>query len=183
MHMVECLKDTGVVCGILENGVLILGTRSSLQFEQGFSKANEHVYKMSPKPWPGFPVDCLPSFIALASTHGFVNRDTTVNNWMYEDGLSYVKQLQQLEAMIKTYETKYGVQKIDISTSSKKIGLNKKIDIEGVPVIEGVRAIISYAIQREGETFIKDISPILRRSPTFIEKLQNIGVDIKVIEL
>jgi UDP-N-acetylglucosamine enolpyruvyl transferase len=181
LHMVNFLRKTGVFCEITPSGVFIDGSKTTLKFSNGFSRANETTYKHNPRPWPGFPVDCLPSFIALVSTHGFTSKDITINNWMYEDGLKYVEQLQELGATIETYPTEFGMQKITASSSKRKLASHGEVMIEGVPVIEGVRALISYANQEIGTVIINDIAPILRRSPNFIVNLQSLGVNINII--
>jgi UDP-N-acetylglucosamine 1-carboxyvinyltransferase len=184
LHMVVFLEKTGVHCEVYKTGILIQGTQSKFELSPGFPKADDHTYKMNPKPWPGFPVDSIPSFIALQALH-VVSRKIVVNNWMYEDGLSYVSQLDDLGAQVKVFDTGFGRQKALIETYENYVSNISKynvLSLDGVPVIEGVRAIISYALQREGETIIKNIDPILRRSPDFISKLQTIGADIEIID-
>lgn len=188
-HMVHFLNKVGIHCESTTTGILVMSSESSLELIQGFPKANDSVYKINPKPWPGFPVDCLPSDIAFHAQHG-KNYKIIANNWMYEDGLSYVHELYQLGAEIKIFDTGYGSQKIEITSLYNDVTDVQKTlfgqegikYIKGVPVIEGTRAIISYSLQRKGVTIIEDISPILRRSPGFISKLCRLGADIEIIK-
>lgn len=180
-HMIEFLKKTGVYCEITKEGVLVDATQSSFSLIPGFPRATEDVYKINPKPWPGSPVDCVPSEIAL---HAFSGRGykITINNWMYEDGLSYIPQLNEMGANITVFDTGFGKQKALIeSVLHEHEPKSKQVNIQGVPVIEGVRAIISCALASPHEVTIKDISPILRRSPNFISKLLALGADIEII--
>lgn len=187
LHMTSFLKKSGVVCQIQENGVRILGHESHLNFSQGFPKATGEVYKVNPRPWPGFPVDSIPSIVALCAQH-LKNRKALINNWMYEDGLSYVHDLIKMGAQIKVFDTGFGNQKVAVTSLSKEpaeeilLFDDHDVFVKGVPVIEGARALISYALQRKGKTVIESIDPLLRRSPDFYTKLQNIGANIKIID-
>jgi hypothetical protein len=55
------------------------------------------------------------------------------------------------------------------------------VAVDGVPVIEGTRALFIAALARTGETVIRDISPLLRRSPDFIDKFCELGAKIELI--
>lgn len=181
-HMVEFLTDTGVVCTIVSHGVKIDGEKSHYVPIHGFSRANEDTWKLNPKPWPGFPIDCLPSFIAWSCTNSKKGTGTTVNNWMYEDGLGYIPQLIKMGAEIHQYTTEFGSQKITaMGTGLEKYFESTKdaeIYIQGVPVIEGTRAILSVALSRDGTTVIESILPLLRRNPNIIAKYKELGANI-----
>lgn len=186
--MVEFLEKTGIRCRMHPDGVFVFGGECFFNPVEGFSKANDTAWKLNPRPWPGFPVDCLPSFIALASTSRHTTTSTVVNNWMYEDGLGYVPQLNQLGASIELFPTEFGVQKICITGSEESVEEYfvrehaQEITIGGVPVIEGTRALFSVALGRTGTTTIADIGPLLRRSPDFVQKFIEIGADIQLID-
>jgi len=186
-HMVGFLKNVGISCVICENGVRIQGNRSSFIFSPGTSKITEDVYKLNPRMWPGFPPDSIPAAMALFSQHG-QNRKVVIDNWMYENALSYAPDLEKMGARIEIFDTHYGYQMAEIfslpQSPNEEILLfdDQNTFIEGVGVIEGTRSLISYALQKEGKTIIKSIDPLLRRSPDFYAKLQNIGADIKIID-
>lgn len=183
-HMVEFLSQVGIVCMIESDGVRIHGSESSFSPIEGFARADDRHWKMNPKPWPGFPVDCLPSFIAYAAANTHNDTGITTTNWMYEDGLGYAKQLITLGAAIEIYETKFGAQKLLIGNVSEPYTpMNQElITISGVPVIEGARALISAAITRKGITEIEDIAPFLRRNPSFVEKYRQVGASIEIVD-
>lgn len=184
-HMVEFLVNSGVVCEILPDGVRINGAASVYEPMDGFSKADHVTWKLSPRPWPGFPVDCLPSFIAWACANQHAASSTTAINWMYEDGLGYVERLVQLGADIISYPTDLGLQKVLIRGSESGGFLHKDDEkemlLDGVPVIEGMRAILSAALARKGTTVINGIDPILRRSPLFIHTCRELGAQIEEV--
>lgn len=184
LHMNNYLKKMGVISQIQENGVHILGDESHLNFSEGFPKATEEVYKINPRPWPGSPVDSVPSKVALCAQH-LKNRKVIINNWMYEDGLSYIHDLNKMGAQIKVFDTGFGNQKVEVTSKPTEEMLlldDHDVCIEGVSVIEGTRALISFALQRKAKTIIKNFQPLLRRSPDFLEKLQNIGARVKFID-
>jgi UDP-N-acetylglucosamine enolpyruvyl transferase len=107
---------------------------------------------------------------------------------MYEDGLGYVEQMNQLGASIVLFPTEFGTQKISITGSAdneeeyfvREHG--NEVFIPGVPVIEGTRALFSVALGRTGKTTIADIGPLLRRSPDFVQKFIDSGADIELID-
>jgi UDP-N-acetylglucosamine 1-carboxyvinyltransferase len=183
--MVEFLRNVGVVCKVEQTGVMIKGSESSYSPSQGLSRANANTWKINPMPWPGFPVDCLPSCVVWTCANLQKGTATTLNNWMYEDGIQYSLQLKMLGASIKVIKTDYGAQKVIVKGTGGKNYFdkfkNRGITIEGVPVIEGVRALISAALSRKGKTTIEDISPILRRNPEIIKKLKELGADIEIL--
>lgn len=183
-HMVEFLADSGIHCTLSKEGVRVDGEKSKFIPTPGFSKANEQIWKLNPKPWPGFPIDCLPSFIAWSCTNSKKGTGTTINNWMYEDGLAYVPQILKMSAAeIHQYPTEFGSQKITVmGTGSEEYFECTKGDeiyIQGVPVIEGTRAILSIALSRKGTTVIESILPLLRRNPRVVAKYQELGADIQ----
>lgn len=189
-YMVSELEKTGIDCSVVSDGVIIRGSCSTFSPNEGFPKARNNeqgiIWKLNPKPWSGFPVDCLPSFIVWASVNQHQNTKVTVDNWMYEDGLAYVHQLNELGAHIKTIPTEIGEQKIFISDIGSEEYFSKDTDkeivIDGVPVIEGARCLFSASLARNGTTIIKDIGPLLRRSPDFIKKFQELGADIEIVD-
>lgn len=184
--MAAFLEKAGIVLGLSNAGAAIFGSKSTYAPIAGFSKANDYAWKLNPRPWPGFPIDCLPSFIALASVNCNALTATVANNWMYEGGLGYVKQMKQLGAIVKCYPTEFGLQKVQVIGSEQNAKeyffrkSNKKLQIAGVPVIEGTRALFTIALGRKGTTIINDIDPLLRRSPDFIEKFQALGAEIEL---
>lgn len=80
---------------------LLVSSSSQLElkdFENNFPLADVDLPKFQPRPWPGFPVDCLPAIVALScKTKGKI----LINNWMFETGLEYSKQLIEMGANIE----------------------------------------------------------------------------------
>ncbi len=189
LHMVRFLENLGIHCEKKENGVYIDGSLSKFNPYPGYPCAEKTeektVYKTSPQPWPGNPVDGFPSTCAWACTNVKAGTAMVVNNWMYEDGLKFVHQLSALGANVETYNTGFGEQKACISPLLIG-GLENDVVLgeKEVPVvIESIRAIISFALYRTGITIIDDIAPILRRSPNFIDKVnKSLGGQIEIIE-
>lgn len=186
-HMIDFLQEVGIACGITSTGVTIRGTESKFNPVPGFPKANATVWKLNPKPWPGFPVDCLPSFIAWSCSNSRPLTGVTVNDWMYEEGLTYVAKLRALGAKIIEFSNSLGSQKILIEGQHTPEGSylqspgQREIRISSVPVIEGTRAIVSLALARNGVTVLEGVEPLLRRSPTFINDFQKLGAHIEIV--
>lgn len=156
------------------NKDLVATVKSPLKlvnYKNSFPLANENLPKFSPKPWPGFPVDCLPAIVTLScKTKGQI----LINNWMYETGLEYVNQLKQLGA------------KIDI-LDNQKIIVNGPITFTGGTVttpdiIEATKAIFLAALADPVETVINNANFLKRRYPTIVEDYIKLGANIKIIE-
>lgn len=177
MDMVQHLQDISVVCEVLESSIVVRGSQSHYQPTDEFAKAAPDTWKLDPGPAPGFPVDCLPSFVAMACMNDNPGTHTAISNWMYTDGLGYVPGLKRLGADISLEHKKH----IVVHSQQVPFGnLEKEVTIECVPVIEGCRALFMGALARKGTTVLVGIEPLLRRNPDFITYYQRLGADITI---
>jgi|GEM_PF-1219689 len=175
-HMNEFLEQTGVKFELEAEGVRIYGSKSSYTPSDTFPRASEDTFKMNPGPWPMFPVDCLPSFIAWSTLNPDPLTSTRSQNWLYTDGLKYVPVMKEMGARISLNDD----QRVIALGTSLGNPYNATLDITAPDVIEGARAIISCALSG-GNYDVKNAQYILRRNPNFFTILKELGADITVL--
>jgi UDP-N-acetylglucosamine 1-carboxyvinyltransferase len=135
----------------------------------GFPLAGGDLPKLAPRPWPGFPIDVLPVMVTLASkTKGKL----LIQNWMYENGLDYIKELNALGANIFMADP----QRVIVYGPVKFKG--GKIDSPGI--IQACKAIFLAALADNVETTIAGADILKRRYPNIIEVYNRLGADISV---
>lgn len=167
----------GIIFQVQKEGVLVQGSKSSFSPNASFPRADAGIFKMNPGPWPGFPVDSLPSFIALSTMNQKVTTSTRCMNWMYTGALKYVQVLKEMGAHIPWSDDQRALIQ---GFSGNPYG--KKETVTSPDVIEGARAVISSALCGTGEYTIQNVQYILRRNPEFFEILKQLGAAIEVIE-
>ena len=116
-------------------------------------------------PYPGFPTDAQPQFMALLAT---VKGNSVVYETVFENRYMHVGELNRMGANIK------------IENKSAHVGGNKIL--QGAQVIAtDLRAgavLVLAALTAEGTTEISEIYHIERGYEKFIEKFRNLGVVI-----
>ena len=124
---------------------------------------NTHVKTL---PYPGFPTDMQPQFVALLSTaHG----RSRVMECVWESRFSYIPQLRKMGA--------------DIIENGNIAHIYGKQDLCGAKVhaldLRAGAAMVIAALAAYGTTEISDIRYIERGYEKIIEKLSSIGADIR----
>ncbi len=116
-------------------------------------------------PYPGFPTDAQPQFMALLAT---VKGNSVVNETVFENRYMHVGELNRMGANIK------------IENKSAYVGGNKIL--QGAQVIatdlRAGAALVLAALTAEGTTEISEIYHIERGYEKFIEKFRNLGAII-----
>ena len=116
-------------------------------------------------PYPGFPTDAQPQFMALLAT---VKGNSVVYETVFENRYMHVGELNRMGANIK------------IENKSAHVGGNKIV--QGAQVIatdlRAGAALVLAALTAEGTTEISEIYHIERGYEKFIEKFRNLGVVI-----
>jgi UDP-N-acetylglucosamine 1-carboxyvinyltransferase len=125
--------------------------------DSGFPLAGDDLPKFVPKPWPGFPIDALPAIVVLASkTKGRL----LIQNWMYETGLDYIRELSAMGANIFMSDP----QRIIVSGPTKFKG--GKIAVPGI--IEGAKAV-----------FLASVEILKRRYTDIFDLYRGLGASIE----
>lgn len=180
--MNKFIKQMGIVFETEGGNVRVLGSQSSYAPDDTFprEKHGDHTtFIMNCGPFPAFPVDALPAFIALSSMNANPYTSTFINNWMYQDGLKYIPAMQKMGANITLHDN----QRVTIhgTSSGNPFAKNGTVLVDSPNVIEGSRA-ISYCAMAGGDHTINNAQYILRRSPEFFILHQRLGLDIDIFE-
>jgi UDP-N-acetylglucosamine 1-carboxyvinyltransferase len=137
----------------------------------GFPLAEKGLPKFTPRPWPGFPVDVLPVMVTLASkSEGKI----LINNWMYENGLTFIHDLNQLGAKIEMLTS----QNIIVNGPVKFLGGS----IKAQDVIQASKAMFLAALADDTETILDGVEILKRRYPNILEVYKSLGANIEVLE-
>ncbi|PIZ45826.1 hypothetical protein COY32_04720 [candidate division WWE3 bacterium CG_4_10_14_0_2_um_filter_41_14] len=136
----------------------------------GFPQAAKNLPKFVPRPWPGFPVDCVPPMAVLASKS---EGRLLLQNWMYESGLDFVRELNFLGADILMLDP----QKIIVKGPVMFAGG----DVTPPLVIQSMKAVFLAALCEPVETTIHGFDILKRRYPNIIEVYQKLGAQIQVV--
>lgn len=134
----------------------------------GFPMAGNNLPKFVPRPWPGFPVDVLPVIAPLASKS---QGRLLLQNWMFESGLEFVRELNFLGADI-------------FIADPQRIIIHGSVNFKGGEVtpphvIQAVKAIFLAALADPVGTIIHGAENLKRRYPNMIEIYQNLGATIE----
>ena len=136
--------------------------------DSGFPLAGDDLPKFVPKPWPGFPIDALPAIVVLASkTKGRL----LIQNWMYETGLDYIRELSAMGANIFMSDP----QRIIVSGPTKFKG--GKIAVPGI--IEGAKAVFLASLCDEVTTTIEGVEILKRRYTDIFDLYRGLGASIE----
>ncbi len=124
--------------------------------------------KLSPRPWPGFPVDVIPVMATLAcKTKGKL----MLQNWMYESGLEFVRELSAMGANIFISDP----QRVIIEGPVKFVGG----EIMPPKVIQAAKAIFLAALADKAETTIHGVGILQRRYPNIFKEYRSLGANVE----
>lgn len=138
--------------------------------EAGFSLAGDDLPKFVPKPWPGFPIDALPAIVVLAcKTKGRM----LIQNWMYETGLDYIRELAALGADIFMSDPQR------IIVSGPTVFKGGKVMVPGI--IEGAKAIFLASLCDDVTTTIEGVEVLKRRYTDIFDLYRRLGADIEEV--
>ena len=119
-------------------------------------------------PHPGFPTDMQPQITALLST---AEGTSMVNEAVWDNRFRYIDELRRMGANISVDGRVAVVEGVDRL---------KGASVKAVDLRAGA-ALVLAGLCAEGETIIESIHHIERGYENIIEKLQNIGADIKKV--
>ena len=155
-----------------KNDILVKGpTDLSIEGTKGdFPLAGEDLPKFVPRPWPGFPVDVLPVVAALACK---AKGRILLQNWMYESGLEFAKNLNELGADIFMCDP----QRIIVNGPVKFKGG----EVASPGVIQACMALFLASLADPVVTEIHGVNILKRRYPDLFDTYRNLGADIEVI--
>jgi UDP-N-acetylglucosamine 1-carboxyvinyltransferase len=149
---------------------LLVAAPERLQMHPEFlPQAGRDLPKLAVRPWPGFPVDVLPVMVTLAcKSHGAI----LFQNWMYESGFDYVRELNYLGAEILISDP----QRVMVREPAITF---RGGEIAAPYIIQGTKAIFLAALADEAETVIHGVDLLRRRYPTIFETYSALGARIE----
>jgi UDP-N-acetylglucosamine 1-carboxyvinyltransferase len=137
----------------------------------GFPLAAVNLPKLVPRPWPGFPVDVIPVMAVIASrTKGRL----LLQNWMYESGLEFVRELNAIGADIFVADP----QRIIINGPVKFTGG----DVTPPSVIQAVKAVFLASLCDDVTTTIHGVEILKRRYPNIFEEYRSLGANLELLD-
>lgn len=119
-------------------------------------------------PYPGLPTDVQSQFMTLLT---ICEGDSVVKETVFENRFMHVAELQKMKALIITDGNEARIKGVP-----KLIGA----DLRATDLRAGASCVLAGLVA-EGETNVYDIYHIFRGYHKFIEKLVNLGADIKLI--
>ncbi len=152
-------------CGndLLVSAPEALGIRSEL-----LPQAGPELPKLVVRPWPGFPVDVLPVMVTLACKSSGA---MLFQNWMYESGFDYVRELNYLGGEILISDP----HRIMVRDPAIRF---RGGEIVAPNIIQGTKALFLAALADPVETVIHGVDLLRRRYPTIFETYRRIGARI-----
>jgi len=127
--------------------------------------------KVEGAPWPYFPVDLIPPVVALATV---ADGDILFWNKVYEGAFGWVPEL-----------AKFGAQ-VTVCDPHRIIVFGRtdlRAAVVDAPYI--IRVIISLFMVGatiDGESVIRNASPVRRAHPNFVENLRSLGADVEWVQ-
>lgn len=169
--LIEWFRLFNIVIEEKKKDLLIyVGTGGLKYIEGGFPLAGKNLFKLSPRPWPGFPVDLIPVMATLAcKTKGRL----VLQNWMYEDALNFTRELNILGADILISNP----QSIVITGPVKFNGG----EVTPPKVIQAIKAVFLAALADKKTTLIHNTDFLRRRYPNIVDAYNKLGADISFI--
>jgi UDP-N-acetylglucosamine 1-carboxyvinyltransferase len=152
--------------------VVVTGRHPLTIAKDEFPMAGKDLPKFSVRPWPGFPVDILPVMVTLACK---AEGSVLFQNWMYESGFDFVRELNYLGAEIYT------------SDPQKIIVMDPVVQFSGGEVaapgiIQGTKAIFLAALSDDVETIVHGTNILRRRYPDIYSNYSALGAKIACAE-
>lgn len=156
-----------------DNADLIVDATAGLKVDpknSGFPLAGDSLPKFIPRPWPGFPADALPLIVPLAcKTPGQI----LVQNWIYESGLDFVRELNHMGAQIFMCDPQRVIVYGPVTFTGGKVN--------PPGVIQAHVAVFLAALCDPVETIIEGAETLSRRYVDYFEIYKKLGAKIEVL--
>ena len=153
----EKLRETGTIVQEIDDTVLV--------------RSSGHLKKVNIKtlPYPGFPTDMQPQ---MASLLCHADGTSIITEGIYDNRFKYCNELRKMGA--------------EVHVDGKVAVIEGNSHLTGAIVnacdLRAGAAMVIAGLCAEGETIIEDCHYIERGYENFVEKLQNLGADIKIVD-
>ncbi|GAB4062709.1 UDP-N-acetylglucosamine 1-carboxyvinyltransferase [Uliginosibacterium sediminicola] len=127
--------------------------------------------KIEAAPWPYFPVDLLPIFVALG-----VKAQGSAMFWnkIYDGAMGWTSELSKFGAHVVLADPHRLITFGGIPLRPSQV--------ESPYIIRVAIALLMVAASIEGKSTIKSATPIRRAHPRFVENLQTVGAEVEWVE-
>jgi len=157
-----------ITAKLIEMGVEVIEKDDSVIVSRESERLNR--VNIKTQPYPGFPTDMQPQFgvlLSMAQGTSILTENVFDNRFKYIDELKRMGAVVSVDGKIAVFE---GVPKL------------KPAPVKACDLRAGA-AIVIAALSAEGITEVEDIRHIERGYEDIVEKLRNIGADIKKITI
>lgn len=163
--MNRILERFGVDIEVNDKGSRV-ATSSRLSIEQ--PRTSNLLAKVEGAPWPYFPVDLIPPVVALAMV---ADGNMLFWNKVYEGAFGWVPELMKFGAKVTVADPHriivFGGQPLRPAT------------VDAPYIIRVIISLFMVGATIEGESIIRNASPVRRAHPDFVENLRSLGADVE----
>ena len=146
-----------------------VSTTDRLRIEQ--PRTSHLLQKVEGAPWPYFPVDLIPPVVALATV---ADGDMLFWNKVYEGAFGWVPELAKFGAQVTVCDPHriivFGRDDLRPAT------------VDAPYIIRVTIALFMVGATIDGESVIRNASPVRRAHPNFVENLRSLGADVEWID-
>lgn len=143
-----------------------VSTTDRLRIEQ--PRTSHLLPKVEGAPWPYFPVDLIPPVVALATV---ADGDMLFWNKVYEGAFGWVPELAKFGAQVTVCDPHRIIVK-------GRDDLRPAI-VDAPYIIRVTIALFMVGATIDGESIIRNASPVRRAHPNFVENLRSLGADVE----
>lgn len=123
--------------------------------------------KIEGAPWPYFPVDLIPPIVAMAAV---AEGSVLFWNKVYEGAFGWIPELQKFGAQVTVCDPH---RVIVVGRPDLRPAI-----VEAPYIIRVIISLFMVAATIEGESVIRNASPVRRAHPQFVENLRALGADV-----
>jgi len=163
--MNRTLEKFGVEVEQTDTGSRV-STTDRLRVEQ--PRTSHLLQKVEGAPWPYFPVDLIPPVVALATV---ADGDMLFWNKVYEGAFGWVPELAKFGAQVTVCDPHriivFGRDDLRPAT------------VDAPYIIRVIISLFMVGATIDGESVIRNASPVRRAHPNFVENLRSLGADVE----
>lgn len=143
-----------------------VSTTDRLRIEQ--PRTSHLLQKVEGAPWPYFPVDLIPPVVALATV---ADGDMLFWNKVYEGAFGWVPELAKFGAQVTVCDPHriivFGREDLRAAT------------VDAPYIIRVIISLFMVGATIDGESVIRNATPVRRAHPNFVENLRSLGADVE----
>jgi len=143
-----------------------VSTADRLRIER--PRTSHLLQKVEGAPWPYFPVDLIPPVVALATV---ARGDMLFWNKVYEGAFGWVPELAKFGAKVTVCDP----HRIIVFGSNDL----RPAVVDAPYIIRVTIALFMVGATIDGESLIRNASPVRRAHPNFVENLRSLGADVE----